>query len=296
MGLTHYSILNNLLPNSNFTFIEPNKKLIFLLKSNINAVFFSSDCGLTKSYDFALITTPPFAHESVIQKCIDRGDKTIFVEKPFGGHSNNKIKLNGNIYVGYVLRYNPIVNWVKNNVDHSSVIEINANYFSNTIENKPTGWRNGKYSGVLNEMGSHIIDLTNYLFNIKNFEIKSSSFKSHISDVDDEVYASLISDDRAVNFCFNWVDKRVRKPIFNFVIKFKNGDKIIFDQQKVEIIDINNFSKVISVNSINEQVPYYLRGVDFTKQMQSLIGDKSRLCDLNDGYLVNNIMNKIIIK
>ena len=71
MGLTHYAILNNLITKSNFTFIEPNKKLTFLLKNNVNVNFYSNDNELSNTkFDLSLITTPPFIHSKVFMSCI----------------------------------------------------------------------------------------------------------------------------------------------------------------------------------------------------------------------------------
>ena len=297
MGLTHFSILNSIHKDLHFSFVETNKKINLLMRNNLNVNFYSSDLKLISAFDLTLITTPPFAHCEIIESCIRRGDKTIFVEKPFGGFKNNqKLISHNSIYIGYVLRFNPIISWVKKNIKTSNVKEIEASYLSNTITKKPEGWRNGKFSGVLNEMGSHIIDLTNFLFDIKDYEVLSSKINSYISDVDDEVTAQIYSNEKKINFYFNWVDKTKRKPEFKFRLVMKNDEKVIFDQQKVTIFDKKNNSKIISVADIAEKTPYYLRGIDFSKQMLSILGDKKNLCSLEGGYLVNKIMNDIYLK
>ena len=296
MGLTHYSIINSLI-KADFTFIEPNKKLNYLLRTNIKANFLSKESKLDSNFDLTLVTAPPFTHQNIVNSSINRGDKQIFVEKPFGGYLNyNSRSYESRVYIGYVLRYNPIISWVKENIDPDEVSEISASYFSNTIENKPKGWRNTKFSGVLNEMGSHVIDLSNYLFDLSKFEVKSSKVVSHISDIDDEVSAEILSGTRMIKFHFNWVNKKIRKPIFQFNIKTINGDIIIFDQQKIEIIRKNSSKKYISVVDINKKVPYYLRGVDFTNQMLDLIGDRKKMCSAKEAFLVNKIMSEIIRK
>ena len=290
MGFTHYSILNSLIPKANFTFVEPNKKLRFILKGNINAKFKSNDRLLIHPFDITLITAPPFAHKQILHNSIERNDKKIFVEKPFGGYSNTEHNFSSdNVYIGYVLRHNPVVQWIKKNVDLDLIIKVEAQFLSNTLQIKPKGWRNGNYSGVLNEVGSHIIDLTNYLFDISNFSLLESNSKSLISDIDDVVEAKIKSKNRNFNFYFNWVDNKVRKPFYSFVLTKKDGTSIYFDQQKVEY----DGKKIISVVELAETVPFYLRGVDFTKQMMDLIHDCKTLCNLQDAILVNNIMKAI---
>ena len=296
MGITHYSILNGILPEANFTFIEPNKMLNFISKKNIKGTFLTSDEKIKRAFDLTLITTPPFIHKQLADKCISRGDKIVFIEKPFGGYSNTTFDLDiKNVFIGYVLRFNPIVDWVKNNINPNDVLECSAKYLSNTIENKPKGWRNGPYSGVLNEMGSHVLDMTNYLFGIEDFEILKSELNSVVSDVDDVVKISLLSKNRSFDFYFNWVDKSLRKPVFEFYLKLKNNDFITFDQQKV-CIKNNSEEKTISVVDLNQEIPFYLRGVDFTKQMQDLTNKREILCSLDEASTVNRLMKEIITR
>lgn len=294
MGITHYSILNSIVDDAKFTFVEPNKLLNFISKKNIKGKFVSSDKNLKNSYDLTLITTPPFVHKDIIERSLKRGDKKIFVEKPFGGYNNTKFEVQSeNIFIGYVLRFNPIVNWVKENIDPKGIEECSAKYLSNTIENKPNGWRNGHFSGVLNEMGSHVIDMINYLFDISDFKLLNVDIKSIISDVDDIAEFSLQSKQRKFNFYFNWVEKSIRKPVFGISLKLKNGDSILIDQQKI-VINKGDQEKVISVVDIREEIPFYLRGIDFTKQMQDLVNNQERMCSFDEGLLVNKLMKEVI--
>lgn len=167
MGLTHYSILNQIVKNASFTIIDPNKKLKLITKKNLRGNFYSNDGHINEPFDYSFVCTPPIYHVSTVEKCLKRGDKNIFVEKPFGGNPDDFSILNGDegkCRIGYVLRFNPIIQWIKENINTNDIYKVEGSFCSNTIEKKPKGWRNGVYSGVLNEMGSHIIDLIVYLF------------------------------------------------------------------------------------------------------------------------------------
>ena len=294
MGLTHYTILNSLLTKSNFTFIEPNNKLRFLLNGNVNCNIKADDRGINNPFDLTLITSPPFAHTELLEKSLIRNDNKIFIEKPFGGYMNYNLNIEkDNVFIGYVLRHNPIIQWIKNNIDNEQVVEINANFLSNTIQNKPIGWRNGEYSGVLNEVGSHILDLSNYLFGLKNYKIISKKIDSVISDVDDVVLLELETDLKKYNFNFNWVNKKIRKPSFNFKLKLKDNSEVFFDQQKIEFIKNNQIIKNLSVVDLAASVPFYLRGIDFTNQMIDLIGNCSLMTNISEALLVNKIIKDV---
>jgi predicted dehydrogenase len=299
MGLTHFSILNGLSPTLDFSVIEPNKILRKILQKNINAKFYADDSSLKESFDITLITTPPSIHLQLLEKSVNRGDKRIFVEKPFGGYTNTELKNipeTNTIYIGYVLRFNPCIQWVKTNINPQDIKSIHGQYLSNTIEKKPTGWRNGSFSGVLNEMGSHVIDLIQYIVGNDQMEVLSSKKESIISDIDDIIEATLkTKSDISVSMYFNWVKKDVRKPVFVLEIEMKDGYKYSIDQQQVNKYNSNgDFIEKVSVTDLAKAVPFYLRGVDFTDQMLDLLGEQKIMPSVNDALAVNTLMKKIL--
>jgi predicted dehydrogenase len=300
MGLTHFSILNGLDPSLDFSVIEPNKILRNILKKNINAKFYADDSTLKEAYDITLITTPPSIHVKLMQNSLRRGDRKIFVEKPFGGFSNtnfNSISDLSSVFIGYVLRFNPCIQWIKSNINPKEIKSVNGQYLSNTIEKKPKGWRNGKFSGVCNEMGSHVIDLIQYVTNENEVELISSEVKSVISDIDDIVEAKLKTKNKIdVSLYFNWVNKKVRKPVFGIDIEMKDGYKYCIDQQQINKYKSNEFISKVSVTDLAKKVPYYLRGVDFTDQMIDLINDNKIMSTAAEALNVNNIISKILNK
>lgn len=299
MGLTHFSILNGLNPDLDFSVIEPNKLLRKILKKNIKAKFYADDSTLNDAFDITLITTPPSIHLQLLEKSVNRGDKKIFIEKPFGGYTNNTLnnisKYNA-IHIGYVLRFNPCIQWIKMNINPQEIKSIHGQYLSNTIEKKPTGWRNGSFSGVLNEMGSHVIDLIQYIVGNDQMDVLSSKKESVVSDIDDIVEATLkTKSDISVSLYFNWVKKEVRKPIFGIEIKMKDGFKYSIDQQQINKYNsIGEFIEKVAVTNLAKAVPFYLRGVDFTEQMLDLLGDQKIMASVNDALETNLLMEKIL--
>jgi scyllo-inositol 2-dehydrogenase (NADP+) len=299
MGLTHFSILNGLDSNHDFYVIEPNKLLRTILSKNVKAKFYSDDSALKESFDITLITTPPSIHLQLLEKSIKRGDKKIFIEKPFGGYTNinfDDINVTKNIYIGYVLRFNPCIQWVKSNINSQEIKSIHGQYLSNTIEKKPTGWRNGPFSGVLNEMGSHVIDLLQYIVGTNQMDVVSSKKESIISDIDDIVEATLKTEnDVSVSIYLNWVKKDVRKPLFGIEIEMKDGSKYFIDQQQIKQYKPNgDFIGIVSLTDLIEHVPFYLRGTDFTNQMIDLLDNGMIMANVNDALGVNRLMKKIL--
>ena len=278
--------------------IEPNKLLRTILNKNISAKFYSDDSALKVPFDITLITTPPSVHLQLLEKSINRGDKKIFIEKPFGGYTNinfDHVFESTHIYIGYVLRFNPCIQWVKSNINPQNIKSIHGQYLSNTIEKKPTGWRNGPFSGVLNEMGSHIIDLIQYIAGTNQMNVVSSKKESIVSDIDDIVEATLKTEnDISVSIYLNWVKKEVRKPVFGIEIEMKDGYKYSIDQQQINKYNNGEFIEKVAVTDLAKTVPFYLRGVDFTDQILDLLGDQKIMASVNDALGVNILMKKIL--
>ncbi|MDG1710093.1 MAG: Gfo/Idh/MocA family oxidoreductase [Schleiferiaceae bacterium] len=299
MGLTHFSILNGLDSRIKFTIVEPSRLLRFFLKKNIGAKFSGSDRHLTTPFDLTLVTTPPSSHVSLVNKALCRGDKRIFVEKPFGGHSNLLALPEGSndkVNIGYVLRFNPCIQWLKKNVEIASIKSIHGQYLSNTIAKKPKGWRNGSFSGVLNEMGSHVVDLIYYLIGNEELEIVSTEKQSLVSDIDDVVKAKLKSESGIfISLYFNWVKKEIRKPIFSLRVIMNDDSYFSLDQQRIEIYDSDGkIEGKILITDLAATVPFYVRGVDFTKQMSDLLVEQTTMANANDAVKVNQLMKNIL--
>ena len=297
MGLTHYAILNQLMEDVDFTFVDVDKRLNFFAKKNVKARIVRDDNQLMERFDYALICTPPMIHVPILEKCLLRGDRNIFVEKPFGGVKDDFSTVREGkekIRIGYVMRFNPIIKWVKENVITEDVVKVEGSYFSNSIEKKPKGWRNGTYSGVSNEMGAHIIDLAVHLFGLENPTIKKKNIQSIISDVDDIVDAEVSENGIDYHFHFDWVNKAYRKPVFNLEVFLRDGIVYKIDQQKVEMFKDQKLEKSVSSVDLSDNVPFYLRGVDFTKQMQDLIGSQSTLATVDDALVTRNFIKNIL--
>ena len=101
--------------------------------------------------------------------------KNIFVEKPLYSKNNNDLthikkiikKNHTTFYVSYNLRFEKSIIDLKNYIDNGilgKIYIVNMYYGNGTALNvKKSIWRD-RNNGVLNDLGSHLIDLTLYLF------------------------------------------------------------------------------------------------------------------------------------
>ena len=145
-------------------------------------------------------------------------------------------------------------------------------------------------------MGSHVIDLVQYIIGNDQMKVLSSRKESIVSDIDDIVEATIKTEnDIYVSFYFNWVKKEVRKPVFSLEIEMKDGLRYSIDQQQINIYNFDGeFIEKVSVADLDKSVPFYLRGIDFTNQMLDLIGDQEIMATANEALEVNLLMKKIL--
>ena len=281
MGVTHTAIINGLYPRAfDFTLVEPNKIVSRITRKTLGYKVVSDTNEISFEDALVLITTPPSIHSLLCEKVLSRGARSVFVEKPFGLF-DKRVKNDIRISVGYVLRFSEVAQKLKALIEREGCSKISLDYSSHTLTKPPKGWRNSEYGGVLNEMGSHLIDLMLYLGGGQEFNVLNSSIQSVISEVDDIVKVKGLLGEIEVELSLNWVNPDYRKPVWSgFVETLKQT--IRFDQQSIE----DGFDAA--------SVDYYVRGRDFSLQMKHFIeNDKSIICNSKEANAVHDVITKI---
>ena len=281
MGVTHTAIINGLYPNVfDFILVEPNKKVARITKKTLGYKVISDINEISFEDAKVLITTPPSIHSTLCEKVLSRGARSVFVEKPFGLF-DKRVDDDSRISVGYVLRFSEVAQKLKALIEREGCSKISLDYSSHTLTKPPKGWRNSEYGGVLNEMGSHLIDLMLYLGSGQEFRVLNSSIQSVISEVDDIVKVKGLLGEIEVELSLNWVNPDYRKPVWSGFIETSN-QTILFDQQSIEV----GFDAA--------SVDYYVRGRDFSLQMKHFIeNDKSIICNSRQANAVHDVITKI---
>ena len=322
MGLTHLSILNSN-PKVNITSAcDPSKVINVFFKKyfeNINLYSAFEEMIEKEKPDAVIISTPPNLHFSVVKKCIEKGIHC-FVEKPFtlSYEESNKLDelaVNKNVInqVGYVNRFNDMFLKAKELIENKvigDVIRFKSEMFSYTIskEDKGEGWRGNLDTGggCLNEMASHALDLVNYLVGVPVKVSGSVLNKVYSQNVEDIVSTTLqYNEDIAGTLYVNWCDPSFRKPANKIEIYGKEG-KILVDQHDLKIFLKNpntsfNYKKgwnTAYITDIFNNVPFYVRGNEFTSQLYHFIDcienrELKNKCTFNDASETQRLLNLI---
>lgn len=269
----------------NKIYIYTKQKCPFTKIKNLNEI---NDINL----DFVIICSKTHLHYAQL-KFIDQTKKklTILVEKPLFSKNIHYKPRNRKIFVGYNLRFDPMVQYLKNRIKRKEILFLMLNCFSYL-----PGWRkniNYKYSysaskreggGVTNDL-SHEIDLASYLFNIKNINFAKkmtvSNLKIQSDDFSSMHASSNLKRPILINLCYFF-----HLNMRNIYIALKNSSFFLsFNERK--IVEFSNNKK---------KTRYFLlknRNLSYISMINSILHNKTKnCCSFKNGILLNKIISK----
>ena len=289
MGISHLAIANQTPGIEVKAICDTSRPLLKAIEKNTKFMGYTDYRKMIKEVplDGVMILVPNAFHYEIVKYCIESGIH-VFVEKPFTLNFNDSnflvdlaFKKNVKGQVGYVNRFNPVFQKVKKLLDHNVIGKI-SNYRNSMtgsviLKENSKGWRNEyeKGGGCLFDYGPHCFDLATYFFG-NEVQVHSSVLKKVFSTaVDDIVYATLLHNNSIIGLNYiNWSDSSVRKATNNIEINGSNG-KILASKQDLSIfltesnqeLNLEKGWNQIYVTDENTDVPYYLRGEDFSRQL-----------------------------
>lgn len=298
MGLTHFSILN----------AHPSVKVVAVCDSSSflrgNAVrymevkaFRSPDKMLDEmALDFIVVATPTAAHAEMVGAAVERGVH-VFVEKPFAldaqqGKTILRLLEDNPVVnqVGYVLRFNDVFLQVKKLLENKVIGDLLSfkmeMYGPTVLHPVKNTWRSkkSKGGGCLYDFASHSIDLINYLVGVPD-EVAGTVLQRVYSEaVEDAVSSTFFYKSGARGtLLVNWSDPSYRKPTYRFEAFGQRG-KIIADLHEFRLFlnakaALNGFAEGWNrryLTDIFQPVKFYLRGFEFTRQLDHFVDCVSR--------------------
>ncbi|WP_139452893.1 Gfo/Idh/MocA family oxidoreductase [Campylobacter armoricus] len=245
-----------------------------------------------KEYDLFVIANITTEHFKTL-KFIDENvkDKIILVEKPlFEKYKKFIPSLNNQIYIAYLLRFNPLVKDLKSIVQNDQDIYFAKFVCSSYLPN----WRNCDYrqnysakkelgGGVLLDL-SHEIDLTFYFFNhlklLYSQNLKISELKINS---DDFAFLALKAKKKLIHIRLDYFSKFIKREIV-FCSKEKS--------YKADLILNRLF--VFDKNGLTEEKKYENDTINTLKNMHKAILKKDEnLCTLNEAFKVLKLCDKV---
>jgi scyllo-inositol 2-dehydrogenase (NADP+) len=295
MGITHFSILKSRSDVNITAVAEPSAILMSWFKKYLQDVrIFRDYKDLLSSglVDAILVCTPPRYHYPVIKMAGERGIH-VFSEKPFtlnydhGSYLADEFEKKALFnQVGYVNRFNDIFFRTRELLQLKiigKVIRFRSEINSYTVmgNTSNSGWRDSTVGGggVIFEMASHAIDLTNYFFG-KPVRISGSFFSKVYSKNVPDIFSTevIYEQDISGQIYANWSDKAYRKPLNNIIAEGTSGE-IHADQYSIRLYlneahENLNFKQGwnnLYVTDVFRPVAFYVRGNEFTRQLYDFI-------------------------
>ena len=320
MGINHFAIFNSHPKVEIAGIVDSSSIMRSLAASYLQTKVYSSHqemCRETR-LDGLVISTPNDSHSELIEFAIENG-LHIFVEKPFtmDRSAGERILnlLDGKelvTQVGYVNRFNEVFQEIKSILDASvlgEVVNFRSEMYGRTVlKDSNSMWRGRKEAGggVLYDLGSHALDLAVFLIGKPDRVCGSVMQSIYSSEVEDLLCSTLIYDKGITgSIRVNWSDESYRKAGNLIEVIGKKG-KIVAGRYgfKLYLREPNGsreFEKgwnLRNITEISRPVRYYLRGNEFTNQLDhfiSCIEERSpeTICTLKDAFITDCLMEDI---
>lgn len=241
--------------------------------------------------DYIIICSKTSEHITHL-KLIDKqlSNKLILVEKPLFERSYNYLSKRNKIYVGYNLRFHPIIKFIKNFIKNKKIFFINVSCASFL----PSWRKNIKYQnsysakkkfggGVLLDL-SHEIDYINWIFGkIKKIKYSNSGKISNLQiNSDDHLLLNGIAGKIDFVLNLNYYSRLNERLIYIYGNSFSLKADLI--KNKIEIFVKNK--KIIKYKLIKE--------FTYIQQHKAILNNKfTNCCSFNEGKIVLNVIDKI---
>ena len=301
MGLTHLAILNTDPRVEIASVADTSRTVLEVLGRHVR-------CRTFRDYDRLLaddppdalvVCTPPTLHYDILRAALEHR-MHVFCEKPFTVSAARAHELADGFeaadlvnQVGYVNRFNDVFAHVRELLD-ADVLGRIQRYRTDIVSATLTrpqngsgdGWRSSHATGggVTYEMGSHAIDLMNFLLRKKPDSVTGTVMNRVYSrDVEDVVSTTLLHEDGcAGTMLADWCNRTVRKPANRIEIAGEKG-RISADQYSVRIwLEKGDPERGLEegwntryITDVFQPVPYYVRGNEFTRQLRHFTANVS---------------------
>lgn len=321
MGMTHFSILNALADVEVVAVCDSSGFILKNAAKYMGVEAFKEPGKMLKKIDldFVVVATPTASHADTVAMAIEE-NLHVFVEKPFtlntdqGGQVLAQLEGKKLVnQVGYVLRFSDVLMQLKKLLDEGAIdellsfkVEMNG---PTVLKGAKSSWRSKKSEGggCLYDFASHSIDLINYLVGPPS-EVVGTVFQSIYSvGVEDSICSTFLYESGIRgNLLVNWSDASYRKPSYRVEVLGRGG-KIIADLHSYRLFlrsengSSNGFSEGWNqryVTDFFEPVQFYLRGYEFTRQLEYFVdcigrGEQATMCSFAQGYKTDQVIEQL---
>jgi predicted dehydrogenase len=317
MGISHCSILGAH-PDVNLVAVCDSSSLVidgFKKYSRFECFTDYKKMINTMNLDAVFVATPTKFHSEMVEYAL-RKNLHVFCEKPFSLNAIEAKSLTGlakkeNLVneVGYHNRFIATFNEMKNLLSYNAIGQvyhfIGESYGPVVLKEKGGTWRSEKGSGggCLYDYASHTIDLIHFVLG-KPVKVAGTQLKHIFSrDVEDAVFSNITLETGLTGqLSVNWSDETYRKMATQITVFGKKG-KIIADATELKIflhddnedLGLSKGWTVKDVTSLTENVGFYLRGEEYSSQIDHFINSiKSKNANTKSSFESALVTDEVI--
>jgi predicted dehydrogenase len=294
MGLSHLALANAHPEVDVVGICDPSNYVLGVLRKYTGVPTYPDfDSMIAKAdLDAVMIATPSSSHARMVRAALER-DVHVFCEKPFtlSAKDSEALARLGNerdlvTQVGYHNRFVGAFGEAKRLLDAGAIGEVThvlgEAYGPVVLKAKGGTWRSRptEGGGCLYDYAAHVLDLLTWYIG-KPEGVGGTALNQIFSrEIDDEVFSTLYyPGDKTAQISVNWSDESYRKMTTRVTVWGTTG-RIFVDRQECQVYlrDIapapggyEHGWNVRYTTELTEPVSFYLRGEEYSAQMDSFI-------------------------
>lgn len=287
IGKRHYDVLSQLSEVQNIDLVT---------KQNIENIVYYKNLEIVKSinqYDYFVIASETNKHFEQL-KFLEENvkNKLIFCEKPlFESKQDLEIK-NNRVFIGYVLRFHPLLEKLKEFVKNEKILLVNAKCGQYLPSWRPNTDYKNCYSAKKEEGGgvlldlSHEIDYVQWLAGqineIKSYQVKISDLE--ISSDDLSMLIGKTNQDILVNISIDYISKITHRKLL--VETLEHSYELDFISNKLIKKDKNGLEETYGFSNLE-------RNYMFEKMHLDIFNKQKNICTFEEALSVMETISTI---
>lgn len=278
IGKRHYEVLSQL---------SEVKNIDLVTKQNIENIECYKNLEIIKNinkYDYFVIaseTNKHFEQLNFLEKNVK--DKLIFCEKPlFESKQDLEIK-NNRVFIGYVLRFHPLLEKLKEFVKNENIILVNAkcgqylpSWRVDTDYRKCYSSKKEEGGGVLLDL-SHEIDYVQWLCGqineIKSYQVKISDLEINSDDL--TMLIGKTNQDIFINISIDYISKITHRKLLIETLEYTY--ELDFIENKLIKKDKTGFGEIFSSSNLKRNYMFEQMHLDIFNQQKNICTFKEAL-------------------
>ncbi|WP_419767371.1 Gfo/Idh/MocA family protein [Arcobacter sp.] len=287
IGKRHYDVL------SKFSQIESIDLITKQQINNIQSFKFLEEVDNINTYDYFVIATQTNKHFEQLKYLEENVEnKLIFCEKPLFETKKNLLIKKNKVFIGYVLRFHPLLKKLKTFLEDETVIKVNVDCGQYLPTWRPNINYKDCYSAKKEEGGgvlldlSHEIDYVQWLFGkitaIKSYQVKISDL-----EIDSDDLTMLIGKTNKnvfVNVSMDYISKFTHRRI---LVDTLNGS------YELDFIANELLTKNKAGLEEKYDFPNLERNYLFEQMHTSILTHNQNICDYQNGLEVMDTISRI---